>query len=699
MYFIGVDIGGTCTDCVVLDEEGQATYGKSFSTPKDFSQGVLDSIQVTANELGINFDSLLKSTRLFLHSTTVAENAIVDGTLAKVGLVVTKGFELTLYATRGAYGRWSGLTEEEKKNPIETDKPPSLVPLSMIRGVKERTNSNGQIMLKANESEVETAIKELLSEGAESIGVSFLWSFKNQENENTVRKVLQRLCQEPPFLTLSHEVAPIVGEYERTSTVALNSGLGPIISAYFTKLVNRIEEKGFRGAVLVMQTYGGLLNIKDASNRPVGIIESGPVSGLVGSKSLGDFTGFSNIIATDMGGTTFKAGSITSGRIEYQREPMILRYHYALPKMDIVSIGLAGGSIISIDPYMKMPKIGPRSAGAYPGPICYDFGGEEPTITDVDLLLGYLNPQFFLGGRAKLNYEKSLQIFKLKIADPLGMDVVEAAGSMYRLANSIMYDVLHKMIIMKGIDPRDYALFSYGGTGGMHAGRFGQDLGVSRIVIPYTASVHGAFGLVCANVVHEDQITQPIRAPASLIEVNDIFTKLSDRVAEQLRREGFDEKGIIISKSIDMRFRRQIHQITTSVETAGNLIDDDLERTYVLFENLYRDRYGEESAYVEAGIELVTFRVRGVGLLKKPELKGEELASPDPINAFLETRKVYFDEVKGMIKAKAYEFEKLFPGNEIEGPSVIWTPVTTIVVNPTQKAVCDTYGNIVITYD
>ena len=696
-YIVGVDIGGTGTDCVVMDEKGALTVGKAFSTPPDFTEGVLNAVQIAAEKLSINLTTLLGNTRLFLHSTTVAENAVIDGTLAKGALLVTRGCEEILFMTRGAYGRWSGLTEDEVKNPIETGKPPPVIPFSMIKGIRERTDVRGKMLVKPDKAEIEEATQDLLGKGAEAIGVCFLWSFTNPGNENTVKEVLQKLHPEL-FFTLSSKLAPILGEYERTSTVALNIGLGPLVSKYLTNLGIALEENGFRGTLLIMQAYGGLLRREDASAQPVGMIESGPVSGLVGSKSLGDILGCNNIVAADMGGTTFKAGVIREGMIEYQRAPMVLRYHYVLPKMDVVSIGLAGGSIISVDPRTNAPKVGPRSAGAHPGPVCYGFGGTEPTVTDMDLILGYLNSKFYMEGRAALDIEGARQAFKSKIADLLGMDIMEAAGALCRLTNSLLYDLLHKMTVEKGLDPREYILFSYGGTAGMHLAAVGQELEMQRVIIPYAASVQGAYGLVSADIVHEDQITSPMRLPVAVGKVNDIFQELIGKTTAQLKSEGFNEEDILIQRAIDMRYRRQVHLVTTPVEAQGTMTESDLERTCDTFERLYEERYGKESAYREAGIEMAIFRARGIGALRKPDLKGEELAGPDPGAAFVEARKIYCDNVRAIKEARGYDLEKLLPGNEVEGPAIIWTPITTIVVNPGQKATLDRYKNVVLTW-
>jgi N-methylhydantoinase A len=694
-YVVGIDIGGTCTDCVVVDGDGRVTLAKAFSTPPDFSRGILDALSIAASDIGVGRAELLGATGLFLHSATVAENAVVDGTLAKAGVITTKGFEDTLFAMRGGYGRWSGLTEEQKRNPIETDKEPPIVPRALIRGIKERTDAHGQVQVEADEAEIEGVVRELLDAGIDALGVSLLWSFTNPGNEERVRRVVDRLWPDG-FVTLSHEIAPIVGEYERTSTAALNAGLGPVVQRYLVNLRDRLRAEGFHGTLLVMQAYGGLLPFEKAATSPVGMIESGPVSGLVGCQQLGERIGSKNIIAADMGGTTFKAGVVREGLIEYQRESMVLRYHYALPKMDVVSLGLAGGSIISIDERTGTPRIGPRSAGSYPGPACYGHGGDEPTITDTDAILGYLNPDYFLGGREQLDIDRARQVYEEKVAKPLGRPLIEAAAAMYRFANSLFYDLLHKTTVQRGLDPRRFDLYSFGGTAGMHVAAYGEELGVSQVVIPHSAAVHGAFGLITSDIAHEDQITQPLHMPVELDTVNEIFSELEQRVAGQLRDEGFDDTSIVLQRSIDMRYRRQVHILTVPVEHEGRMDDDALESTLGLFERLYEEKYGKESAYREAGVELVSFRIRGTGVVRKPELQPEAAGEEDASQAIVKTVQAWVDADEQMRELSGYDFERLRPGNVVPGPAIVWTPITTLVLAPGQSARLDGYRNLLI---
>jgi N-methylhydantoinase A len=696
-YVVGIDIGGTCTDCVVVGETGDVTLGKAFSTPPDFSGGIEDALATAAQQLGTDVGTILASTRLFLHSTTVAENAVVDATLAKAGIVTTRGFEDTLFAMRGGYGRWSGLTEDEKRNPVDTDKLPAIVPRDLIVGVRERIDSNGTVRAPAQKADIEQAVQTLVDANVDAIGVSTLWSFVNSQTEKQIAEVVRRIAPKA-FLTLSHEIAPVVGEYERTSTAALNARLGPVVRGYLDNLRSNLVAHGFTGQLLVAQAYGGLLPVDEAAERPVGMIESGPVSGLVGSQALGERLGLRNIIAADMGGTTFKVGTVREGLIEYQRESMVLRYHYALPKMDVVSLGLAGGSIVSVEGRTGIPRIGPRSAGSYPGPVCYAHGGEEPTITDIDAILGYLNPNYFLGGRAELDIPKARRLFEEKVAGPLGLELIPAAAAMYKLANSLFYDLLHKTTVQRGLDPRSFALFSFGGTAGMHVGAYGEHLGVSQIVIPYTAAVHGAFGLVTSDIAHEDQITQPLRAPFDVDAIAGIYAQLEQRIVAQLEAEGFDRSQMRLNRAVDMRYRRQVH-ILTSPFVGDEVTANALEQTVDMFERLYEEKYGPQSAYREAGIELVSFRVRGSGVVGKHVFRVEQLASADPADALVGHFEAWVDKAGELQDVPGYDFERLRPGNAVPGPAIVWTPITTLVVPPAQTARLDEHRNLVLTVD
>lgn len=695
---LAVDIGGTFTDAVAVDEHGELTVAKAFSTPPDFSAGVIDSVAYVAEQLGQSLPELLAQTPIFLHGTSVAENAIVDNTLARAGLLSTRGFEHTLYMTRGGYGRWSGLTEDDKKDVLSGDKPDTLVPLDLIEPIKERTDSSAAVLLEPDEEEIAAALQRLVAQGAEAVGVCFLWSFRNAANEQRVREVASRLYPDL-FLTLSSDLAPVEGEYERTSTVALNARLEPVVTRYLEQLRRRLEDHGFGGAIMLMQAHGGLLSLDDASARAVGLIESGPVAGLIGSQSVGKQLGLDRVLAADMGGTTFKTGVVRGGRIERDREPNVLRYHYSLQKVRVTSIGLAGGSIASVEAVTGVPKLGPRSAGSTPGPVCYGRGGTEPTVTDVDLLLGYLDSRYFNRGRSGLDAEAAAAALRRHVAEPLGISVMEAAGAVQRLANSMMYDLLHKETVEQGLDPSEYAMFSFGGTAGMHMTSIGQELGVDRVVVPNGASVYGAFGLVNADVVYSDATSRVIPMPAEPGEVNGIFQALQRRVEDRISRAPqLASREVRLQRTIDVRYRQQVHTITTAVPVEGELDAGDLEAVGEAFNELYAERYGAEAGYREAGLELVSFGVSISVAMDRPRLQVLDFSEPAPDQALVEARSAYFAPVGEMLEARCYDFDRLMPGNRIDGPAVVWSSTTTVVINPGQTAACDQYRNLVVTW-
>jgi N-methylhydantoinase A len=464
-------------------------------------------------------------------------------------------------------------------------------------------------------------------------------------------------------------------------------------------LESLLAAEGYSGPILVMQGHGGLLPVDEASSRAVGMIECGPVAGLIGSRHLGRLLSESNIIAVDMGGTTSKVGVIQNGILDYAREPMVNRYHYLAPKIEVASIGAGGGSIIGLEPGSLAPTVGPQSAGSRPGPVCYSNGGTQPTLTDVMLLVGYMHPEHFLGGSIALDRKACLAAFDQVIATPLGMSVEEAAFGIYRVACSQMSDLIHEITVERGLDPRDYVLHAFGGTCPMLAGVFARELNVARIVVPYTASVNCAFGLVTSDVVHEYTTTQLLSLPAPARELNVHFEPMVNAARAALRAEGFGDDQIRIDCSVAMRYGLQVHELVTPVAGGFPLCDADIEQQVIAFEHLYEQRYGKGSAYREAGVELTQFRVTGCGLMQRPELVSTILGTADPSEAQIGTREILVESLNAFSVAPIYDFAKLTPGNVITGPAVIHTPVTTIVLQEAQIGRIDAYQNTVIEFE
>ena len=698
-YVLATDVGGTCTDTVVFAVGEPIYLGKALSTPPDFADGVLDSIQSAADTMGLDRAELLARTELFTHGSTVVDNTLLTRSGARTGLITTEGFEDTLLVTRGAYGRWAGLSEDRIKHPVKTERAPPLVPGDRIKGVAERVDYKGAVIRELDKAGVEAAVRHLVEiMNVEALAVSFLWSFYNSDHETTVRDIITRLAPNT-FVSISSEIAPVPGEYERTSTTVINAYAGRMASDYITNLKAQLSNEGYDGPLLVMQGYGGLLPAEEAASRAVGMIECGPAAGVIGSQYLGNLMGDKDVIAADMGGTTFKVGVIQDAELEFAREPMVDRYHFVAPKIEVVSIGAGGGSIVSLEPRTNVPRVGPQSAGAKPGPVCYGFGGTEPTLTDVMTLIGYMEPKHILGGTITLDTEAARTVFESKIAEPMGMSVEEAAFGIYRVAAAQITDLIHEITVERGLDPRDFVLHAFGGSCPLLAGVFGKELNVQRIIVPYTASVNCAFGLVSADIVHEYSLTTTRPVPTPPSEINELFAPLVDRAHAQLTDEGFSDDRISLEWSVDFRYGRQVHEVTTPVRAATPLDEDGFQSLVEDFEALYERKYGKGSAYRDAGIEMTMFRLAARGLMTRPEIIAEKLCGTNPSGAKIGRRQIYVDARGVMEDANIYDFEHLMPGNTVVGPAVIHTPITTIVVQAAQTGRMDEYRNIVIEFD
>lgn len=696
-YLVATDVGGTCTDTIVFGSDGAIHIGKALSTPPDFAEGVLASIRSAAGPMGLTTAKLLSRTHLFVHGSTVVDNAVLTRDGARTGFVTTRGFEDTLHVTRGAYGRWAGLTEGQMKHPVKTDRAPPLVARDAVVGVAERVDCFGDVVLPLDEDEVARAVRHLVQDkGVRAIAVSFLWSFLNRGHEARVREIVARVAP-GTYVTLSSDIAPVPGEYERGSTAVINAYAGQITRDYLTDLAAQLAGHGYGGATMVMQGYGGLLPAAEAADRAVGMIECGPAAGVIGARFLGNLMGDADVIAADMGGTTFKVGVIQGGQLEHAREPMVDRFHYIAPKIEVVSIGAGGGSIVAVDPVTRLPSVGPRSAGARPGPVCYGQGGREATLTDVMLLIGYMDPGQFLGGSIPLDRPAALAAVSVQVAEPLGLTPVDAAIGIYRIACAQITDLIRQITVERGLDPRDFVLHAFGGSCGMLAAAFGEELSVRRVIIPYTASVNCAFGLISADIAHEYTTTRTLAAPAEAVEVNAIFARMETGARAQLRAEGIGADRQRMEWSVDLRYGRQVHEVTTPVHASTPLDSAGVARLVDDFEALYERKFGKGSAYREAGIEMTAFRLTARGLMPRPSLPSEAEGPADPAAALIGQRQILDLTAGGMAPGRIYDFTRLKPGNEVTGPAVIHTPITTIALHSGHRARMDCWRNIVVT--
>jgi N-methylhydantoinase A len=694
-YIIGVDIGGTFTDCVAVSESGKITVGKALSTPDDFAEGAVNAVADAARNLGLpGAEDMLRLTRLFFHACTIGENTLITQAGARTGLITTKGFADTLLMMRGRIT--DGLTEAEAAHLAGLSKPDPIVPRRLIEEVCERVDYKGAVLMPLDAADAEEALQRLILKNVESVAVCLLWSVANDAHEKLLAEILRRKYSSL-FFTLSSDAAPYIGEYERTATTVFNAYIGPKISAYLTNLTRVLRAKGLQREPLIMQAYGGVLGTEATCKNAVGTIESGPSAGVVGSRFLGGLIEEPNILATDMGGTTFKVSVIRDGTIERDYKPVLLRHRILAPKIWVESIGAGGGSIAWVDGDTGLLKVGPQGAGSKPGPVCYGLGGLEPTVSDANLVLGYLNDGYFLGGRMRLDKPAALDAIAKKIAKPLGIDEMISASGIHRIATAHMSDLIRKATVERGHDPRNFVLFAYGGAAPVHAGRYAAQLGVKKVIVPLTASVHGATGLISSDVVYEYGKSDHLIVPAQLKRLNANFSALVRQAVGDLQAAGFKSEEIEIIRSVDMRYRYQVHELNVPFAPGADEIKAEaMEEIHASFDELYEKSYGQGSAYREAGKEIVTFRVSGIGKLQKPELERTGVRKTDSSRALKGERDVYFEEYENFVSTPIFDFERLEAGAEIPGPAIIETAVTTIVVNPNDRAIMDELRNLII---
>ena len=695
MYSIGTDIGGTFTDCVVVDDAGAITTGKAPSTPPNFSIGFFDAITNAAEKLDMTLERLFSEAKIVVHATTAATNAMVERKGSRVGLLTTRGHGEAILIMRGG-GRSKGLEVDDLLYIPGTYKPTPIVPRNLIFEVTERVDCFGDVIVPLSEDETRTGIHALLDAGAETIAVGFLWSFMNSAHERRVAELVEEIAP-GTFTSLSADIAPQVGEYYRIVATVFNSYVGPLMADYVGEIADGARERGAARPPLFAQCIGGTVPADEVKRRPLFTMDSGPVSGLVASNFLGSEFGYSNIITADMGGTTFDVAVIADNSPRRREGTTLDKYHMYLPMLDVESIGAGGGSIAWIDPSSQTMKVGPRSAGAEPGPMCYRLGGTEPTVTDADVVLGIVNPNRFLGGRRKLDPEAARDGIAA-LGDQIGLSVEEAASGIVEIIDNMMADKIRRMTVYRGHDPRDFVVFAYGGAGPTHAGAFARALSVPAVVIPIgnIASVLSAMGTISSDVAHIfDRVTR-VTAPFDMEAIGEDFKTLEQRAVEQLNTDGFDEEHIGLSRLVSMKYGAQVFDIEVPFDAA--LPSDQL---VVLFEETYEQRFGKDSGYAPAGIEIIRERVQAVGLLPRPILtrpngngrKNGNAAKNEPV----ETRRVWWREEGTHVETPIYDKVSV-THDPIEGPAVIELPDTTIAVRPGERLEGDEFGNLIISF-
>jgi N-methylhydantoinase A len=694
---VGVDIGGTFTDCVALDRRGRITATKSPSTPHDFAEGMLAAMRLAAVRLGLSFERFCRDVAVLTHGTTVGTNTLIQRKGARVGLITTRGHQDAIHIMRGS----RGVTSRDIRKVVhfpESRKPVPIVPKRFIEGVSERVDCFGEVVVPLNEIEAADAIRRLVEEEVEAIGVCFLWSFKEPRHELRVKEMIRDLAPHL-FVSCSVDIAPKWGEYERMTATVLNAYIGPVMAKYLGNLDRQLKASGYAQPLQITQCAGGSISVDKAMESPLLTLDSGPVSGVTGSAFLGRLMGCPNIITTDMGGTSFDVGIIFEGNPAYSFVSNVAQYEYFLPRVDIQAIGSGGGSLARVDKDSRTLSVGPESAGADPGPACYDKGGAIATVTDADVVLGTINPENFLGGRMRLDRKKAIEAVQ-RVADPLKLSLMEAASGIARIAEFKMADIIRKMTVEKGFDPRDFVLFAFGGAGPAHAGVFAYELGVQKVVIPQKeiASTWCAFGAASADILHVYEQVDIQASPFDAARINRALDSLERKASQQMDHDGIARPRRRFQFSLDMRHRGQINEV--EVLLSGKRVHSAFaqgmsRRFYTRYEQLY----GRGSSYAEARLEIVTLRLRATAATRPPKLVAARKRSATPgARALLGKRNVYWAELKKAVPSPIYDGAQLVPGNRMRGPAVIETTDTTVVVHPGRALEVDEFGNFEIRF-
>lgn len=693
-YIIGVDVGGTFTDGVLADGEGRIYGAKAPSTPPNYTGGFFEVLEELARQAGLTLREMLADTHHISHGTTSSLNALVMGTVPDIGFITTRGHRDSIYIMN-VEGRYLGSSPEQLQSVITQSKRHALIPRSLAHEVTERIDRDGTALVPLNEDEVRTAVRGLVAEGVPAIAVSLLWSFRNDAHERRIREIIHEIDPDM-FVALSSEVSPRIREFSRSATTIMSAQIAPGLRAYLGDLEDRLRESGLSGQLLIMQSNGGAIVAKDAPARAISTVGSVLTGGVVGAVALGDQLGHRNIVATDVGGTTFLTGLVVGGEPVRSTTTVLNHHPINVPRVEVDAIGSGGGAIAWIDQGGNL-LVGPKSAQAVPGPACYDQGGTEPTNTDANLVLGILPERGLLGGRKALSMEKAREAIRVRIAEPLGLSIEDAAAAIYAVQINQTADLLRKTVVEAGHDPREFIVYAFGGAGPANCAAYSAELGSDTVVVPLgpLASAFSAYGLATSDVVLTGEYSDPVTLPVdpALVEAN--FMRLEIEMLEALEAQDMSFADVELVRELDMRYAMQLAELPTTV--GKPVTERELHASIDRFERQYAELFGEGSGFSAAGVQGITYRVRAVGRLESslavPELGYAD--SPDASVAIAGTRAVRLDE-NGYEDTTIYDYTKLRPGHELSGPAVIEVPTTTVVVPRGMTGVIDRLGNLVI---
>ena len=693
-YRLGIDVGGTFTDAILLNEEtGEFRIGKVPSTLKDPSTGFIEATNeiLKAAEVGAG------EVAYIVHGTTVATNAIIEGTVARTGFITTEGYRDMLEIARQI---------RPSLYDLQFQKPKPLVPRHLCFGVTERLDAKGQVLTPFDEEKAQRVVARLKDEKVEAIAVCLLHAYRNPDHERRLGVIVSEFFPEA-VLSLSSDVAPEFREYYRASTTVINASIGPVVGRYLERIQDRLLNEGFNAELLLMQSGGGVFTFSEAIRKPVFMVESGPAAGVISATHLGDILGHRDIISFDMGGTTAKTGLIQDGSPTVTKEYEVGSearaglgsqrgggYPIRTPVIDLVEIGAGGGSIAWVDEGGIL-RVGPQSAGADPGPVCYGQGGLKPTITDANVVLGRIQPDLFLGGRMKLNRDAARQAIEQQCAKPLGMDVVEAAYGIVEIANAAMVNALRLVSVQKGYDPREFVLVAFGGAGPLHANRLAVETEMPTLIVPVSPGTFSALGLLVTDLKHDFSTTWIQRLDQLDVTGLEVaYSELENHGRMALEREEGVTQDCEFVRQLDLRFVGQSHELAVTAPSRQlTPVDVQELRTRFLMEH---DRAYGFSAPDEP-VELVNLRLTAIGKISKPKSKKLQKIRDNVENARRTSRSVYFVETNGYTDCPVYDRYQLAAEQVISGPAIVAELDSTTVIHPGYDARVDHLLNLVIT--
>ena len=690
-YRIGIDIGGTFTDIVFMAESGNVLTKKISSSVDNYAQAIVDGLANVFETHGLSGADVIE----VLHGTTVASNAILEHKGAKTGLIATKGFRDILEIRN---------LRVPKLYDLHWEKPPALVERYLRLTVDERINTAGKVQTQLDLSEAEAAVERLLAEGVEVICVALINSFANPAHEKAIKEIVKNKAPDIP-VCISFDVLPEIKEYERTSTTVINAYLLPIVSKYLVTLDNELTRANIQSPLLLMQSNGGLITAEAASQLPCNIVESGPAGGVVGGQAFGSKIGLKNIITFDMGGTTAKTSLIEDGKytrsLEFQVGGGILTgsrlmtgagYLLKVPAIDLAEVGAGGGSIVWIDAGGSL-RIGPHSAGAEPGPVCYDMGGTKPTVTDASVVLGYLNPAHLVGGELAIDAEKSRAVLQEKIADPLGLDVAHAAFGAHRIAISNMIRAIRAVSSERGRDPRDYAMVPFGGNGPLFATGMASELQMKRIIVPPSPGLFSSFGLLYADVEHHfSRTVQQVIRDMNPKQLTDVWRELEEMARTQLEIDGFSDSRMRFTRAANLHYKGQIFELNVAAPD-GEFDMAKITELEEAFGAEHERTYGHRAGPKEP-VEIVNAQLVGLGLPDQPRVPERVISKIRVLEKALKPRQAYFGPDTGWLKTPVLPRTRL--STPVHGPVIVEEYDATCLIPPGARAKLDGYGNIVI---